>query len=386
VEDAAMPRIGAVDRWLLLIVVLLTGAGLVFLYSSSAWVSQRDLSSPHGMFVGQAIKALLGMGLLLVASRVDYHHYGGRVGWLLWGGAVLALLFLVVPHPFQSTIRQADRWIRIGSLSIQPSEFARVATLVLIAALLARNPEFIPGRRKLAQFAAAIAIPIGLIFMQPNVGTATVLALSVMGLLILAGLPWRWLFAGGATVLVSGGLVSIFYRYPLERILRWIDGLRDWEALSFQVRHGLLALGSGGLFGVGFGQSLQKRLFVPDAHCDLILAIIGEEVGFVGLAALIVLFGALVVRGFQIARQAPDRLGYYMATGLTIQIALYFFVNAGVVTGLLPVTRLPLTFVSYGGSALMANLIAVGVLLNISRVSVTQTVTAQKHVIAMGFK
>ncbi len=381
-----MPRARAVDHWLLSTAVLLTAAGLVFLYSSSTWVSERDLSSPHQMFVAQAIKALLGLGLMLLASRVDYHVYAGRVGWVLWGATVLLLLFLVVPHPLQTTVRQADRWIRLGSLSVQPSEFARVATVVLVSGLLARVGMVQRSPRWLLAPATAIVVPVGLIFIQPNFGTATVLVLGVLALLVLGGTPWRWLFAGGAAMLGVGAVTSIFYRYPLERIVHWAQGIRDWDKLSFQVQQGLVALGSGGLFGVGLGKSLQKRFYVPDAHSDLILAIIGEEVGFLGLVVLLLLFSCLVWRGFLAARRAPDRFGYFLATGLTVQLALYFLVNVGVVTGMLPVTGLPLPFVSYGGSALMANLIAIGLLLSVSRVSVSQSVSAQRRVIAMGFR
>jgi len=183
----------------------------------------------------------------------------------------------------------------------------------------------------------------------------------------MAGLSWRWL-AGGVVFLVgSFWLLTLKYPYPMKRVTDWAGSFRDFEGLTFQIKQGIIALGNGGAFGVGLGQSIQKRQWVPDPHTDLILAIIGEEMGFVGLTVLVVLFGVLLWRGFVIAHHAPDRFGFLLAAGITVQIGLYVIINAGVVTGLLPVTGLPLPFVSYGGSALMANLACVGVLLSVSR-------------------
>jgi len=357
------------DRWLLGTTALLCGSGLVFLYSSSAVISERFTGEAHRLTVSQAITALMGVGLLLGTSRIDYRLYTKKWAWLLWAGTSALLLYLAVPNPWQETVRQTDRWIRLGSLSIQPSEFARLTLAMLVASLLSEVPRG-PGRRKhFFLVAAAIAVPVGLVLAQPNFGTAMVMGASALVLLVLGGLPWRWLFAGVGSLVVAFFLVALRFPYPLARLERWIDGIRDWNALPFQIRQGLIAMGSGGAFGVGLGDSIAKRYFVPDPHTDLILAIVGEEVGFLGVALLLALFAVLLWRGFLIAKRCPDTAGFLLAAGITCQIAFYVIVNAGVVTGILPVTGLPLPFVSDGGSALLSNLAAMGILVNISRSS-----------------
>lgn len=375
------------DRVLMTVVAILAGAGLVFLYSSSAWVSERAMQSPHQMFVSQAIKAAMGFALLLLVSRLDYRLLAGRWSWLAWGGTTLLLLFLALDHPWKETVRQTDRWIRLGSISIQPSEFARVTLLMTLASVVARRAD--PGEppwRRWAEMGVVIVVPIVLVLSQPNFGTAMTMGLSALVLLVAAGLPWRWLTAGGASLVCGVGLLTLKYPYPAERVKAWISTWGDFDALSFQIKQGIVALGSGGMTGVGLGQSIQKRMFVPDPHTDLILAIIGEEVGFLGLLVLVVLFAVLLWRGFQIANRAPDTLGYLLAAGITIQIGLYALINASVVVGLLPVTGLPLPFVSYGGSALMANLASIGILLSISRHASWQGELRQTQVLGTGWR
>jgi cell division protein FtsW len=359
-----------VDRWLLATIALLCGGGLVFLYSSSSVISQEFTGRAHQLCVSQAITALMGVALLVGVSRIDYRRYTRRWAWILWGVTTVLLLYLAVPNPWKATVRETDRWIRLGSFSIQPSEFARLTLALLLASLVSEIPKDPEARRKhILLIGAAIAVPVVLVLAQPNFGTAMVMGVSALALLVLAGLPWRWLFAGIGSLVVGFFLFALRFPYPLTRLERWIDGIRDPEALPFQIRQGLMAMGSGGTWGVGLGESIAKRYFVPDPHTDLILAIVGEEVGFIGVFGLFLLFGILVWRGFRIARRSPDFAGFLLAAGITIQISLYVIVNTGVVTGVLPVTGLPLPFVSDGGSALLANLGAMGILVNISRSS-----------------
>jgi cell division protein FtsW len=369
---------------LIVVVMLLAGAGLVFLYSSSALISEREFKSAHQMLASQAIKLALGVGLLALVSRLDYRRLQGSVAWAIWAGALVLLLLVAIPNPLRVTIRHATRWLCIGSFVIQPSEFARVAIALAVAAVAAAPGAVWTDRRRLARIAVAVLPPIGLVLLQPNFGTAAVIGFSVVTLLVIAGLPWRWLVAGSGGLAIAGALLTLVYRYPLERIQSWIAGLGSVDALPFQVRHGLIALGSGGVFGVGLGQSLQKRLFVPDPHTDLILAIIGEETGFIGVTALLTLFAVLLWRGYRIARAAPDRFGSLLAAGVIVQIGFYLVINAGVATGLLPVTGLPLPFVSYGGSALLANMVSIGILLSVSRAARWRSVASQPRVMEIG--
>ncbi len=383
-----MDRRGQADRWLLGAVGLLVGLGLVFLYSSSAWVSERATDSAHRMLLNQAVKAVVGIALLVGLGQLDYRRLAGRWAWVAWGGTTLLLLYLALPHPWKESIRHTDRWIRVGPMSVQPSEFARVAMIVSMSALIANRVHWPRGteRKEWAIVAALAVVPIGLVLSQPNFGTAMAMGASALALLVLAGIPWRVLAPSGASLVGVAALLTLRFSYPLERIRSWWAGVQDFDALQFQIKQGVIALGSGGLTGVGLGRSLQKRQFVPDPHTDLILAIIGEEVGFIGVLVLLALFAIVLWRGLRIAARAPDTFGYLLAAGLTVQIGLYFVLNAAVVTGLMPVTGLPLPFVSYGGSALIANLAAVGVLLSVSRAASWSRRPVTQRVVHVGVR
>lgn len=381
-----MSRRGTIDLWLVAAVGVLAVAGLTFLYSTSSWISDRWLDSPHRMVVSQAVKALLGLVVLACVSQTDHRRLGGFAAWLIWGGTTVLLLVLAWPSGGELT-RNADRWLRVGPVVIQPAEFARVAVVLLVAWLLSGIDEEGWRRLRLKDLwrpALAALLPVALVLAQPNFGTALAISLSALAVAVLAGLPWRWLGAAAGVMGAAGAVVCAIYPYPLGRIRVWLDGLGDWSALPFQIQQGIIALGSGGPVGVGFGESLQKRQFVPDAHTDLILTIIGEELGFAGLVLLLALFALVLWRGFVVARRASDRFGYLLAAGLTIQIGIYVVINIGVVTGLLPVTGLPLPFISYGGSALLANLAAVGLIASVSRRQDVHTRRAPRRVMELG--
>lgn len=381
-----MARRGTVDVSLIVAVVVLSIAGLLFLYSTSSWISALKLDSAHGMVVSQAIKAVLGLFVLAALAQLDYQRLGGHAAWILWGGATACLLVLAWPNG-QDASASPDRWLALGPFRLQPAEFARVGVVLLVSWILSRLDESSwrkPRLRDFALLAVAAFLPVALVLLQPNFGTALAIGLSALSVAVLAGIPWRWLGAAGGAMGVFAAVVCSLYPYPLERVRIWYEGLSDWSALPFQIQQGVIALGSGGPFGVGFGESLQKRQFVPDAHTDLISTIIGEELGFVGLLFVIGLFAVILWRGFVIARHAPDRFGFLLAAGLTIQIGLYAMINLGVVTGLLPVTGLPLPFVSYGGSALLANLAAVGMIASVSRRRQSRPRRAGRRVMELG--
>jgi cell division protein FtsW len=379
-------RRGTIDLWLVAAVVVLAISGLIFLYSTSSWISDRWLDSPHGLVMSQAMKAVLGLLVLAVVSQIDHRRLGGNVAWAVWGGVTMLLLVLAWPSGGELT-RNTDRWLRIGPVIVQPAEFARVAVVMLVAWLLSGMDDKrwkLSRPRDLWRPALAAAVPVALVLVQPNFGTALAIGLSALCVAVLAGLPWRWMGVAGGGMAAAATIVCAVYPYPLGRIRVWLDGFADWSALPFQIQQGVIALGSGGPLGVGFGESIQKRQFVPDAHTDLILTIIGEELGFVGLLFLLGLFAIILWRGFLIARRASDRFGYLLAAGLTVQIGLYVVINVGVVTGLLPVTGLPLPFISYGGSALLANLAAVGLIASVSRRQDGRVRRAPRRVMELG--
>lgn len=215
-----MNRRGSVDHWLIGTVVLLCGAGLVFLYSSSAWISERTTSNPHYMFLSQAVKAGMGVALMVLVSLVDYRRYAGRWGWVVFGTTLALLAFLALPHGYKETVRHTDRWIQIGPFSIQPSEFARVAVLIVLAATASRIRSW-SNPRLLVRLGALVLVPVLLVLLQPNFGTAMTMGATALVVLVVAGLPWTWLFGSVGVLVGAGALLTTVYRYPLERVAAW---------------------------------------------------------------------------------------------------------------------------------------------------------------------
>jgi cell division protein FtsW len=250
---------------------------------------------------------------------------------------------------------------------MQPAEFAKLALIIYISYSLAKKGD------RVQEFSIGYlphllvsALFIGLVVMQPDLGTAITFAALVFLLLFVGGVRSRYLFATGIAVIPLLGLAIAQTSYRLERLLAFLNPWRDPSDSSFQLLHSLLALGSGGPLGVGLGSGQQKLFYLPEAHTDFILAVIGEETGLVGVSLVLLLYGLMVYKGIKIALRAPNRYGTYLAFGLTMVIGLQALINGAVVMGLLPTKGLPLPFISYGGSSLLTNLAAIGILLNIS--------------------
>ena len=343
-------------------ILILCAFGLVMVYSSSAVLGIALAHSPGHFFEAQIPKMIVGLALLLVFWRIDYHHLGGRVAW---AGIILAigsLLSILVLGGF--------RWVRIGSFSVQPSEFARVALVVFLASYLSRKERVLESRRGgifLVPGLVSLAIA-GLVALQPNMSMAVLLMLLAVGILFLAGLPVRWLLIGGALAIVAALIVMKPYQW--NRIFAFL-GQGAKEAEHYQKDQSITAVGSGGLAGLGIGNGLQKYFFLPFAHTDFILGIVGEETGLIGISLLFGVYGFLILMGVACARRATDRFGTLLAAGLAWNLAMNVIVHGLVNLGLGPVTGVPLPFLSSGGSSLMANLLAMGILLSVARRAVS---------------
>ena len=361
----APPR--RLDLSLLLPVMALSALGLVMVYSSSAVLAADRYHSQTFFLERQSVRLLLGLVLMLVLSRVDYRVLQRLAPWLL-GVGVLLLGVLLALH---GGIRGANRWIQFASLTIQPTEFARCACVVYLAMLLDRKGERITDFRDgVLPAALVLGVLAALILKQPNLGSTIALLTTGLVLLHLAGARHRHL----ALIAGAGALVAILMvlanAYMRARIFGWLGHWGSTEAdvqgKGWQLRQSILALGSGGLLGTGPGKGIQKFFFLPDPHTDFIYAVVGEELGLLGTAAVLLAYLVVFLRGLRIAGRAPDRFGFLLAAGLTVNLAVYVGMNIAVVTGLIPTTGLPLPFLSYGGSALVVNLAVVGVLLNIA--------------------
>ncbi|MGD8369944.1 MAG: putative lipid II flippase FtsW [Syntrophobacterales bacterium] len=353
------------DLVLLLTTLALMGIGLVMLYSSSSIMAQQRYGDSMYFVKKQMLFALIGIAVLIVSKNLPFGVYR-RLVYIILGVSLLSLIVVLLPQ-VGHRVGGARRWLRFGPISMQPAEFAKLALIIYISYSLAKKGD------RVQEFSIGYlphllisALFIGLVVMQPDLGTAVTFATLVFLLLFVGGVRSRYLFATGIAVIPLLGLAIAQTSYRLERLLAFLNPWRDPSDSSFQLLHSLLALGSGGPLGVGLGSGQQKLFYLPEAHTDFILAVIGEETGLVGVSFVLLLYGLMVYKGIKIALRAPNRYGTYLAFGLTMVIGLQALINGAVVMGLLPTKGLPLPFMSYGGSSLLTNLAAIGILLNIS--------------------
>jgi cell division protein FtsW len=338
--------------------------GLVMILSASLWNSE---SSPFLYFNKQALWAGLGLVAFFFFSRFDYKRLKG-LGYVALPIVVLLLLLVLVPG-LGTNVGGSSRWFRIGALSFQPSEAAKLALILFAADVFSRKKE---KMFKHFGHAAMPMIPVlgllaVLVLLQPDLGTTALLGFIGMGMLFVAGARVRHMlpFALTGTALAVGA--ALFEPYRRARVLAFLNPWADPLNTGYHTIQSLIALGSGGWFGVGLGASRQKWTYVPNAHTDFIFAILGEEMGLLGTLVIVGLFAFLAYLGITTARRAPDRFGMLVAAGITIWITLQALVNMGAVTAALPVTGVPLPLVSFGGTSLVICLTAMGILTNIAR-------------------
>lgn len=356
---------GGFDRPLFVAVLLLVGFGVVMVYSASAVRAATEHNNAAYFLVRQVVFAALGMCALLVGSRIDYHLYRKAV-YPLFTAAVVGML--LVHTPLGRTVNGASRWIGIGSFAFQPAEVTKVALVLWLAYSLAKKSDKIKSFS--IGFLPHLLVPgfvIVLCLSQPDFGTAVVLALVTFAMLFVAGakLGYMMLATIGAAPIVYYLVAGSEYR--VKRVLAFLDPISNRYEHGYQLTQSLFGFGEGGLFGAGVGDGLQKFFFLPEAHNDFIAAIIAEELGAVGIWVMLFVFAVVVARGVAISLRAADEFGTYVAFGITVLIGVEVLANLGVSMGLLPTKGLALPFVSYGGSALLVSLFAIGVLLNISK-------------------
>jgi cell division protein FtsW len=359
------------DMALLLITLTLVGIGLIMLYSSSSIIAQQRFGDSMYFVKRQLLFACCGVAALIVCKNLPYTLYRKSV-YVVLAFSILSLIVVLLPQVGHK-VGGARRWLRFGPISAQPAEFAKLALIIYVSYSLAKKAE------RVQEFSIGYlphlvitTVFVGLVAVQPDLGTAITFAALVFVLLFVAGVRLRYLLATGLVLLPVLALAIARVNYRWERLLAFLNPWRDPSDTSFQLLHSLLALGSGGPWGLGLGSGQQKLFYLPEPHTDFIFAVIGEETGLVGICVVLLLYGLLVCKGIKIALKAPDRHGTYLAFGLTLAIGLQAFINGAVVMGLLPTKGLPLPFISYGGSSLLTNLVAVGILLNISSKSKEQ--------------
>lgn len=377
---------GPMDLTFLMLVVLLTGIGVVMVfsasYASAMYDSKVAKNDPAYYFMKQLFFAGAGLAIMYIASKINYQTLRWLSVFVL--GASIALLVLVIPFGFGRETVGAQRWIYIGPINFQPSEVAKLGVILYFSARLSKrgtekarrlNPRSIwsgpiswldgIGLLELIPYGVILAGIVGLMMLEPHMSGAILILAGAASVLFAAGIKLYW-FAGGGGLL-GLLLVLMMSGYQSERIEIWKDPWAFPKKGGYQIIQSLYAIGSGGLLGLGLGKSRQKFLYLPEPENDFIFAIVCEELGFIGACVVLGMFALLIIRGYWIAIHARDRFGALLAVGFTTLLAVQVFLNIAVVTNLLPTTGISLPFFSYGGTALMIQLLEMGIVLSVSR-------------------
>lgn len=353
------------DLFLLLATLLLATIGTVMIYSASSILAMERFHDGQFFLKKQLFFLALGLAGMALFTRIPYY----KLRKLAWPGIIFSAFLLVlikVPH-LGVKAGGAVRWLNLGVFSFQVSEMVKIALIIFLTGYLTENTGHIREFKKGIIFPLAVTgAMIGLILLQPDFGTSA----------ILAAIAFIMIYLGGARILHLAGIASLFIpvavwvllhqQYRIARLTSFFNPWKDPQGSGFQIIQSMISFGAGGFFGVGIGDSMQKLFYLPEPHTDFILSVIAEESGFLGVGAILLLYIALIIRGFKIALKAPDSFGNLLASGLTMLIALEAFINIAGVMGIIPLKGLALPFLSYGGTSLIMSLTLVGMLLNIS--------------------
>ncbi len=363
VKTQTMPN-AAYDVRLLFPVLFLVGIGIVMVYSASSAVALKKFGADYYFLKRQAAFAFLGLMVLVVCRHFPYRWYRVLAYPLLL--AAIALLLTAEFSPWGIAAGGAKRWLRLGPVSFQPSEFARLALIIYLAYSLEKKGDLV--NRFTIGFlphCVVFAVLAYLISRQPDFGS----------IVILGALTWLMLFIGGVRFTYLAGLVAVmlpagyFYLisadYRWQRVLGFLDPWKYPSDQGYQIVHSLMAFGTGGIWGSGIGKGYQKLFYLPEPHTDFIFSVIGEELGLIGVLVIVALYATVILKGISISRQAPDAFGSYLAVGLTAAMGLQICINMAVTLGLLPTKGLTLPFISYGGTSLLINMATIGILMNI---------------------
>lgn len=352
------------DKHILFPVLLLVGIGIVMVYSASSAVALKKFGSDFFFFRKQALFAVAGISLLVLCRHIPYKFYWHLTYPLLIGSMLLLVVIHIPGVGYKAG--GATRWISFAGYTFQPAELARIALIFFLAYSLSKKREnvrefsigFFPHIFVLAIFSV-------LLHLQPDFGTILIFGIITWIMMFIAGVPLKYLAAPLILILPLMGYLMIEAPYRLERVLTFYDPWQYAQCSGYQVIHSLMAFGSGGFLGAGIGQGYQKLFYLPESHTDFIFSVIGEELGLLGVICILALYAWVIWRGLAIARKTENVYGSLVASGITLAFALQVCINMGVALGLLPTKGLTLPFISYGGTSLLVNMAAMGVLMNI---------------------
>jgi cell division protein FtsW len=353
------------DRVLFIATILLVGLSIVMVYSASAVVALDRTGRPFFFLMKQGMWAALGIAVLAVVMRIDYRHYKEPV--FIWSSLAFVGVGLVAVL-FSAPVNSARRWFSVGGLGIQPSELAKLSAIFFIAALLDRRVHRINELGyALLPIGIVVACLMGLILLEPDFGTAMSLILIAAVMIFAAGLDYTYIVGSVLVLVPVFSLLVMGAAYRRRRLLTFLNPWEDPLGDGFQIIQSLIAVGTGGVWGKGIMNGVQKLFFLPEPHTDFIYSVIAEEMGLIGASAVVLCFCVITWRGLRVSVRAPDKFGAFLALGLTAMVAIQAFVNISVVLGLMPTKGIPLPFVSAGGSSLLINLLGMGILLNVAQ-------------------
>lgn len=337
--------------------------GLVIVLTASSTYSALKFDSSFHLFNAHLIRVLVGLFLLLAFCFIPYEVYKNISKPLIIGITIVLIVTLFIAP----TVKGAGRWLSIAGVTFQPADAAKLILVMHLAALMDQKSDYLDNFKDAFIYLFIwVVIIAGLIFIQPNISNGILLVVISLTLMFVGGVKFKHIIASTLSLAFLGGLFAMIFNHSRARVLGFIDSVFNGGDVHLQVKQAIYGLGSGGLLGVGIGNSKQNNLFLPEAYGDFIFAILGEETGFVGAVAVMLFYLVLFIAGILIAKKAKDKFGQLLAFGITFSIAIYAFVNIAVATGSMPTTGLPLPFISYGGTSIIFLCISVGILINIA--------------------
>lgn len=347
-------------------VILISVFGVIMIYSASAIWSEYKFGNPYKYVINQGIFLILGLIIMYLVSKFNYNHFYNKANIII---VICLILLVLVLIPGIGSVRNGSRsWFGIGSFGLQPSEAAKLGLIIFTSKYLTKNQKQIKDIKKgVLPILGLTLLVFGLIMLQPDFGTGVIIVMSIVGLLFVGGVNFKFFLKMGLLGIALVVVLILIAPYRLKRILSFLNPWSDPLGSGFQIIQSLYAIGPGGLFGLGFGNSIQKHFYLPEPQTDFIFAIISEEFGVLGIIIIATLFLTIIITGFKIAYNSKDLFAKFLAFGLTFQIAFQTTLNLMVVVGLIPVTGVTLPFLSYGGSSLLITLSSIGIILNISR-------------------
>ena len=353
--------------WLLLIAIIVISIfGIVMIYSASYIWAEYKFNDAFKYVKHQSLFFLIGLIFMHIISKIDYHLYLKKANLILIGCLILLILVAI---PGIGIVRNGSRsWFGIGSFGIQPSEFTKLSLIMFTSKYLVNNEKNLKNIKKgVLPILGITMLVFALIMLQPDFGTGTIIVMSIVGLLFIAGVNFSFFFKIGIIGVIGVVILIAVAPYRMARIISFLDPWSDPLGSGFQIIQSLYAIGPGGLFGYGLGNSRQKHFFLPEPQTDFIFSIISEELGFFGCLLVVIMFFIICYQGFNISRKSNDKFAKFLSFGIIFQILFQACMNLMVVTGVIPVTGVTLPFLSYGGSSLLITLVSIGIVLNISR-------------------